>query len=182
VKRLVLVLGIVAGMLLLTPSAALACSCATRDTAQLVNGAETIVDADLDWASTTGVDSTYGIVVNTVFKGKAAKNEKLLSNPTEAACGLGELTDKRYLFFVDGEHPGQLRAGLCGGTVPYTAALATQIQKITGEASGPYVTPPARSGPVDEDPISGTSVWTIVGTTAIVVLVLGGLMYLRKRS
>jgi hypothetical protein len=183
VKRLLVVIGLVGGMLLLTPGAALACSCATSSVAQQVRSAETIVDADLDWKATNGVETTYGIKVRTVFKGKAAQDEKLLSNLNEASCGLGDLaTKERYLFFVDGEHPGQLKAGLCGGTTGYTPALAAQIEKITGAPTGPYVTPPTKPGPSDQDPIAGTSIWTILGTTAVIVVVLGGLMYLRKRA
>lgn len=182
-SRFLLVVGMIAGLLFLTPTAAIACSCAEAGVAAQVKRADTIVDATLAWRSGNGVETTYGIEVAEVYKGKAATQEKLRTPADGAACGLGDLaTEERYLFFIRGEHPGEMRVDLCGGSTAYTAALAQQVAAITGEPTGPYVAPPVRPGPKDEDQIEGTSVGTILGTGAVIALVIGGLVLLRRRS
>ena len=182
--KLLFVLALTAGMLVLTPTASWACSCASNTKAQQVEQAGTVVDGTLKWTATNGITTTYSVQVSKVFKGKAAEREKLISSANEASCGLGKLvTDKRYLFFIEGEHPGQMRVSLCGGSVPYDVALAGRIQSITGEEpTGPFATPGSRPGAVDEDPIAGTPWYTVVGTGAVVALVLGALLFYARRS
>jgi hypothetical protein len=180
--RTLFVLAIAAGMLVLTPTASWACSCASIPAAAQVKHAETVVDGTLEWVANNGIESTYSVRVDKVYKGKAAEREKLIGPASEAACGLGELaTDKRYLFFIDGVHPGQMKVGLCGGSVPYDARLAATIESVTGPPGGPAVAPVVR-GPVDEDPIEGTRWYTVVGTALVVGLVLGGLLWYARRT
>lgn len=181
-RRVILVVGLVAGFLFLTPTAAIACSCADIGVAAQVRNADTIVDATLEWATTNGIERSYGIKVAEVYKGKAATQEKLRTPADEAACGLGNLaTEERYLFFISGEHPGQLRVGLCGGSAEWTPELAEQVRAVTGPPTGPYVAPPEKPGPKDDDQIVGTSVWTVIGTGAVLAAVIGGLVLLRRR-
>jgi len=182
--KVLVVLAVCAGMLVLTPQASWACSCAMMSTAQKVHGAGTIVDGTLDWEATNGITTTYSVVVSKVYKGKAAEREKVVGSANEASCGLGSLaTDERYLFFVEGRHPGKLTASLCGGTTRYDAALAAQIQRVTGEEpTGPFATPGSRPGAVDEDPIAGTAWYTALGTGAVLAAVLGALVLFRRRT
>lgn len=183
--RLLFVLAVTAGMLVLTPGTSWACSCAVRSTAEQVRAAGTVVDGTLEWVASNGITTTYSVKVAQVYKGKAAEREKLIGPAQESACGLGSLaTDERYLFFIDGEHPGKMSVSLCGGgALPYDGALATRIQGVTGEEpSGPFVSPGNRPGAVDETPITGTPWYTVVATGAVLAGVLGALMLYAKRS
>ncbi|WP_183407750.1 hypothetical protein [Nocardioides marmoriginsengisoli] len=179
--RTLLVLAVAAGILVLTPSASWACSCAMVPTAASVKHAETVVDGTLKWVASNGVETTYSVSVDKVYKGRAAAREKLVGPADEAACGLGSLaTDERYLFFINGTHPGRMRVSLCGGTVPYDARTAAEIQAVTGVPRGPMA-PPVVSGPVTKDPDEGTRWLPVVGSSLAVGLVLGGLLLLARR-
>jgi len=172
-------------MLVLTPQTSWACSCAFTTTAQKVHQADTIVDATLDWEATNQITTTYSVKVAQVYKGKAAEREKLVGSAQESACGLGSLTtDKRYLIYIDGKHPGSMGVSVCaGGAVPYDAALAAKIRALTGEdPTGPFATPGSRPGPVDETPIHGTAWYTVVITGLVLAGVLGGLVWLRRKA
>jgi len=183
VSRMLLVLAVAVGMLVLTPTTSWACSCAVQSTAEYVGRADTIVDATLVWTSTNGLERTYSLQVDKVFKGSAAAREKVLTNASDAACGLGLLaTDERYLFFIKGEHLGQMSSGLCGGTGPYDAARAAEIEAITGSPKGPTELAVPESGPVDPDQIEGTPWYTVVGTGLVVAAVLGGLVWMRRKA
>lgn len=182
-RRLLLVLAVTVGMLVLTPTPSWACSCASQATSALVERADTIVDGTLVWTSTNGIERTYSLSIDRVFKGKAAQREKVLTQASEAACGLGNLaTDERYLFFIQGEHLGTMSTGLCDGSGPYDAALASQVEAITGAPTGPTELAVPESGPTDPDQIEGTSVVTVVGTTAVIAAVIGGLLWLRRKA
>lgn len=178
--RLLLALALGAGMVLLTPGAALACSCVERTTAEQVAAAGTVVDARLTWVADYGVEKRYGIEVGKVFKGKAAEAEKLVGAVNTAECGLGELaTDERYLFFVEGEHPGLLKVNLCGGTAPYDATLAAAIEQVTGDPRDPLVyVPPASADGED----SHASTWFIAVIGVAAVAVLGALVVVKRRG
>jgi hypothetical protein len=183
VRRMVLVLAVTAGMLVLTPTTSWACSCAQQETVAHVARADTIVDGTLVWSSTNGIERTYSLQIDQVFKGKAAAREKVLTPASDAACGLGQLaTDERYLFFITGEHLGTMSSGLCSGTAPYDAALASEIEAVTGDPTGPTELAVPETGPVDNDPIEGTSVITVIGTTLVVAAVIGGLVWLRRKA
>lgn len=182
-RRFLLVLAVTAGMLVLTPTPSWACSCATQPTAALVERADTIVDGTLVWTSTNGIERTYSLAIDRVFKGKAAQREKVLTQASEAACGLGNLaTDERYLFFIKGEHLGTMSTGLCNGSGPYDAAVASEVEAITGPPTGPTELFAPPMGAIDEDPIEGTSVTTVVGTTVVIAAVIGGLLWLRRKA
>lgn len=182
-SRFLLVLTVTVGMLVLTPTPSWACSCAGQSTAQHVKRADTIVDGTLVWTSTNGMERTYSLAVDRVFKGKAAQREKVLTQAREAACGLGELaTGERYLFFIKGVHLGQMSTGLCNGSGPYNARVAAEIEAITGAPTGPTELSAPQSGPIDQDPIEGTAWYTVVGTTFVLAAVIGGLIWLRRKA
>lgn len=178
--RVLIVLAAALGALFLTPSVALACSCAQTSVVDQVRAAQTVVDATLAWESTNEVDTTYGIAVHAVYKGAAASFEKLHTSASMAACGLGDLTTtKRYLFFIRGEHPGQMNVDACGGSVPYDAQRAAQILQVTGHDSGPNARGPSSDGAIDAG--STTSPWVIVGGAAVLAGVVAALLVVRRR-
>ena len=168
-RRLLLAFALTFGMLVLTPSPSWACSCAVGSTPQQVRAAVTIASGTVDWTATDGQTRTYKVDFDAVYKGSAAASEKLRTSESESACGVGQLaTGKRYLFFIDGQHPGTMRVGLCGGTTPYADALARQVSSITGPPGKPLATTDS-STPAEDD--SG-------GRTGAIALGAGGLLVL----
>ena len=179
--RTLLVLAVAAGILVLTPTASWACSCASVPTATQVRHADTVVDGTLKWIASNGMETTYSVSVDQVFKGKAAAREKLIGPADEAACGLGSLaTNERYLFFIDGEHPGRMTVNSCSGSGPYDVKTAAEVEAVTGVPGGP-IAPPDVSTPIDKDMDAGTSWFPVIGSSLAVGLVLGGLLLLARR-
>jgi hypothetical protein len=166
-------------MLVLTPSPSWACSCAVATTQEHVKRAVTIASGTIDWTATDGQTRTYEVDVDAVFKGAAAASEKLRTNADEASCGLANLaTDRRYLFFIDGEHPGSMRVDLCGGTVEYDDAAAQRIAAITGPPGEPV----AVSSPELPDTEDNSTRNLVLGLGALaLLLVLAGAIAVRRR-
>lgn len=162
---LLVVLGVSAGMVLLTPSVALACSCVQASVSKQVDQAETVVGGTVEWTSTDGEQRTYGLKVDEVYKGISGIREKVVTPANDAACGLGELaTGERYLFFLQGRHPGKMTAGLCGGSGAYTDARVLQVQEKT---KGPFEPLPTFGGTPPEE--GGTDLVRVVGIGAFVL-------------
>lgn len=178
-RRLLVVLLLAAGMVLVSPSDALACSCKQATTAEHVDRADTVVAGTVEWVSDNGLDRTYSVSVDQVFKGLAGLREKVHTSASEASCGLGELgTQKQYVFFLDGKHPGRLSAGLCGGTAPYGAEIVTEVQQKTGTPVPPL---PSISGEA-EAADGGPDKIRIVGIGAFVLAAIaGGVLLFRRR-
>ena len=182
VGRLALALAVTLGLLVLTPSPSWACSCAAVSTAEHVQYAGTVAAGTVDWTATDGQTRTYKVDFDTVWKGAAAGSEKLSTSAYDAACGLGDLaTGKRYLFFIEGRHPGTMRVGLCGGTAAYDDALAREVQQVTGPPGKPLSAPTNEAAP-DSSGV-GSRPLVVLGLGAVV---LGGLaaaaVALRRRE
>ncbi len=177
--RFLFVLAVTAGLLMLTPQPSWACSCASMTTAEHVKRADTVIDGNLEWTASNGLTTTYSVKVDDVFKGRAGVREKLLSPAYASACGLGDLaTNKRYIFFVTGEHPGTMQVDLCNGSAPYDAALAAQVQSATGPPGAPI---PERSALVAAHQGSGHRWLWITGGVLVVGAVAGTLAQARRR-
>ena len=171
-RRVLLLLGLIAGMLFLTPTAALACSCVERSAASDVKRADSVFEGTLAWSSGTFSDASYGVRVDRVFKGKAAAFEKVRSKAQEADCPLGSpVAERRYLFFVRGEHPGQMQVEGCSGTEESTDALVADVTAVTGESSAPLpaATPTAEAGSSG----LGFLGWTVVALGVALLVMLG---------
>jgi hypothetical protein len=167
VRRALLALAVCLGLLVLTPSPSWACSCAVSAPRQQVQAAGTVAAGTVDWTATDGQTRSYQVSVDRVYKGAAARTEKLTTSASEASCGLGDLaTGTRYLFFIDGVHPGAMRVGLCGGTAAYDDALARQVEAVTGPPGRPLPGPRGTAAP-PEDHSSRT---LVLGLGAVVVL------------
>jgi hypothetical protein len=180
VRRIALAFAIAIGLLVLTPSPSWACSCAFTQVPQQVEAAVTIASGTVDWTATDGQTRTYQVDVDTVFKGAAAESEKLSTAANEAACGVGDLaTGRRYLFFIDGKHPGAMRIGLCGGTTAYDEAVAARVEAITGPSGKPLSARTAHGATDDE---RGRTVLVAVGAAALLTLATGAAFFLRRRG
>jgi hypothetical protein len=169
VIRALLVLLVGAGLLVLTPSPSWACSCAVADPPQLVKLAGTVAVGTVDWTATDGQTQTYQVAFESVYKGAAARTEKLTTNAEDSACGLTDLAvDRRYLFFIDGVHPGAMHIGRCGGTTAYDDALAQQVEAVTGPPGRPLPGPPGTAAPPEDH-----ATRTLVLGVGAVLLLLG---------
>ena len=178
-RRLLLVVAVVIGVLVLTPSPSWACSCAMATTSQHVKQAKTVASGTVDWTATDGQTRTYKIDVDAVYKGTAAISEKLRTGASGAACGVAHLaTDKRYIFFIDGVHPGTMRISLCGGTIAYDGAVAHQIESVTGPPGKPLTVTDEES--VDTADHSSRNLVLGVGALALFLLVAGSIAVRRR--
>lgn len=177
-RRALILVALIAGMVFWTPTAALACSCVQRSTDASVKQADSVFEGKVVWTSSNGVEATYGVDVAQVFKGKAATFEKLRTLPYGAPCSLADpVTEQRYVFFVQGEHPGQMQIKACGGTDLSTAKLVDQVEAATGEVMEPV---PASGGIVEADSQGlGFVGWAVV-VTAVGLLVLLGTTALKR--
>jgi hypothetical protein len=180
VRRVLLAVAVTFGILVLTPSPSWACSCVMATTPQHVEDAVTVADGTVDWVATDGQTRTYKVDFDSVYKGAAAESEKLSTNANDASCGLGNLaTGHRYLFFIDGLHPGAMRVSLCGGTVAYDAAIAQQIESVTGPPGKPLAAPTA----AESDDDAGTSTVAIAfGAAGLLALAAIVGLVLRRRT
>ena len=181
VRRLLLAAALTFGMLVLTPSPSWACSCAVRSAAQQVRDAVTIASGTVDWTATDGQTRTYKVDVDAVYKGSAAASEKLSTNASEAACGVADLAPgKRYLFFIEGQHPGTMRIGLCGGTTAYADPLVRQVEAITGPPTEPLAT--SDSADTDAEDSAGRARAIALGAGGLLVLAAIVAFVIRRRA
>jgi len=184
VRRFLLALGLSAGLLMLTPSPSWACSCAINGVPQQVRHAVTVAAGTVAWTATNGQTRTYEVSFDSVYRGAAGRSEKLVTAVEAAACGVGDLAPgKRYLFFVEGKHPGTMPIEKCGGTTAYDDSVARQVQSITGPPVKPLPTPDARRD--DETSAGGVRGRpVVVGGVAIVLVSIaaGVLVAVRRRA
>lgn len=172
-RRVLLAAVVAAGLLVLTPTPSWACSCAARTTAQQVRSAVTVAAGTVDWTTTDGQTRTYQVDFDAVYKGAAASSEKLRTGANEASCGLANLApDERYLFFIEGQHLGEMTIGLCGGTTSYDEALAAEVQAITGPPEEPLAVREQVEEKSDRGPwllLGGVALLAAVGAAAVVL-------------
>jgi hypothetical protein len=180
VRRCLLAAVVTLGMLVLTPSPSWACSCVMATTPQHVKDAVTVASGAVEWTATDGQTRTYNVAFDGVYKGAAAESEKLRTNANEASCGLADLaTDERYLFFIEGKHPGTMRVSLCGGTIAYDDAIAQQIEAITGPPGTPLSAPTTDVATEDH---ATRNVLLAAAAGALLLFVGAGAFALRRRA
>lgn len=179
-KRLLVVLLMAGGLVLVSPSAALACSCVELTAEQHAKEADTVAVGTVEWVTSNDIETTYGVNVEQVYKGIAGLREKLVTPANGASCGLGELVaDERYIFFIDGKHPGQMNVTSCGGTTAYDVAVLDEVQRVT---DGPFEPLPAfESGPTAA---ADSTDWVrVVGIGALLAFAAFGVfVVLRRRA
>ncbi|MCK0112535.1 hypothetical protein MWU75_10330 [Ornithinimicrobium sp. F0845] len=197
-------------LVLLTPTAALACSCGPADTEQLLGYVDTVAVGELtavepppargDGSVSSDDRVTYTAELETVFKGEPEDPLTFRSVSHGASCGLEDMqVGHDYVFFVrDGE------SGLCDGTSRATPGLIAEVEAVTGPgqpvaapdpatASDPVAAPdPATaSDPVavvepapeaDPESAAARSVWPALGPAAgaLVLLAAGWLLWRRS--
>lgn len=174
---MLLALAVALGLLVLAPGPAFACSCAMDPVADQVKRAGTVASGTVDWTATDSQTQTYKVDFDAVYKGSAGGSEKLTTSANEASCGLTGLDPgSRYLFFIEGRHPGAMAIGLCGGTVEFTEAAAGEVEAVTGPPGEPLSGPTDESRPDD----SSTGTFLVVGG-AVLLVVLGAVALVVRR-
>ncbi|MGY2877063.1 LPXTG-motif cell wall-anchored protein [Marmoricola sp. URHA0025 HA25] len=178
--RCVLAVAVVFGILVLTPSPSWACSCAQVTPDQQANAAVTVASGKVDWTATDGQTRTFKVDFDAVYKGAAARSEKLVTAADAAACGVGDLaTGRRYLFFIDGRHPGTMRIGLCGGTTPYDEAAVRKVEALTGPPGRPLATSTVEPSTGDDH----GRTWAVAGgAAALLAIATAVALVVRRRA
>lgn len=129
-----------AGVVLVAPGPASACSCVTGDARQYVEWADVVVvGAVLDRdppppreVMSSGDPATYTVEVARVLKGSAAPTSDVLSAVSGASCGLeGIELGSDYVVFAT-EKGDALWASLCGGTQRATPRFVADVEQVTG--------------------------------------------------
>jgi hypothetical protein len=157
-----------AGLVLLTPAAAQACSCVGGDVSTYADRADVVFTGTLVeiapppkrlfWSS--GDPATYSFDVDRVHQGQVGPSAEVRSAVSGASCGLeGMQTGSRYVVFAtlaDG-----LWANLCGGTGPVRHGVVRQLENAVGPARAPAADQTDGSdhavGSVRSDESDGTS-------------------------
>jgi hypothetical protein len=195
VRRLLVVLVTTVGLVVLGPSTAYACDCATATPRSALGYADVVVEAAVvqkdEPEQLEGMDVTrYLLEVRTVHKGEATERLEFASNYSGAACGLeGVEVGHRGMFFLyrptaDGgyEPDAALVANLCGGSMRITQA---QVERVTGPGSpprsdaSPVAAEPREDVRAPADP--GRSRWPAYAGGAALMLLGAGWWVLRRR-
>ena len=185
-RLLLTVLATAGALVVVTAGTASACSCATDRTGDFVESADeilagTLVEVREPRALLFRSDDpvTYTLDVDAVYRGEVGEEVVFESARDGASCGLeGMEVDRRYVVFLDLEGD-QRSAGLCGGTGPATAALESELERLTGPPAEP--TPedlPPGGGSDDESARSALPAWAL-GAGAISLVGLVGTLWLR---
>lgn len=198
-RALLAALALALSFVVLVPATASACSCAISGVRDYVYRADVVVVGTVTdrrdppqrpvMSSTDPV--TYTVTVDRVLTGEAHATTEIRSAAFGASCGLeGVRAGRRYVLFATVDAQQQLRADLCGGTAPATAAYLRRVEALTGSGHPPVsdgATLPrftTVSMPDDTPGAGGPSAWplVLVGTGAGAVLLVGGALLLVLRA
>lgn len=152
IRSLLTALLVAAGLTLLSPVPAMACSCVGGSVRSHAERAEvvlrgTLVAVDGPAAGriqSSGDPVTYTFDVHEVFEGSSSSTSEIVSAATGASCGLEGMKEGReYVVFAapgSGMPSGkgdELGANLCGGTGRATPALVEAVERVLGPGAAP---------------------------------------------
>lgn len=123
------VLLVLAGWVL-APSAS-ACSCTGGTAADQALRADAVFAGRLVDRRVVDGTALHVFAVDTVYTGRVAARQGVLSPASGASCGLELAGDGPFLVFAD-HAGGRLASDLCGGTTAWTPEAAAQVQVLTG--------------------------------------------------
>jgi hypothetical protein len=195
-----------AGILLLTclyvvltvpvAPAASACSCVGGTTQRFFADADAVftgrlVSREEPATVTSSADPALHVfAVDTVYKGTVHQSQGVLSPVSGATCGLELTGDGPFVVFATrsadlgvGEFTrlaeDQYAAFLCGGTGPVTSEIEAELTTLTDVPDEPPAAPLPGAAGVEQSASSG-SLPALAGIGAVVVLVAGTLLVLRR--
>lgn len=195
-RALLAALALALSFVVLVPATASACSCAISGVRDHVYRADvvvvgTVIEREPPQQVSSGDPVTYAVAVDRLLAGEAHATTEIRAAASGASCGLeGVRPGRRYVLFATVDAQQQLRADLCGGTAPATAAYLRRVEAVTGSGH-----PPVSDGgtlprfttvgmPDDTPGAGGPSAWTlvVVGGGAGAVLLVGGALLLVLRA
>lgn len=129
-----------AGVVVLTPAPAFACSCSGGSTEQFSRWADVVVFGTITdrqepppkrvIGSMDPVD--YTVEVAQVFKGEAGATTVVTSARMGVSCGLEDIQiGEEYVVFATADR-GELWASLCGGTRLASPSFEERLEEVTG--------------------------------------------------
>ena len=181
-RGLAAVLLTVAGLVLIAPAPAWACSCAQGDADEFARWADVVVVGTVtdreppppEEVMSTADPATYTVAVTRVLKGEAAPTTQVLSAISGASCGLeGIEIGAEYVVFAahDG---GELWANGCGGTRLAAPGFVADVEQETGPGrvlEPVAATEPAAANLSGDDPVAQSVVpwWAWAGGLGLLV-------------
>ncbi|GAB3198970.1 hypothetical protein GCM10027062_14540 [Nocardioides hungaricus] len=135
------------GLVVLTPTSSVACSCAISGERQLLQYADTVFTGTLTATDVPPPDEdgvvsstdpvTYRFDVDRVLEGDVATTAEVTSARWGASCGLeGMRVGQAYVVFAS-TAGRTLEANLCGGTRPERDPFVDRIAELTGPPRPP---------------------------------------------
>jgi hypothetical protein len=176
-------------LLVLNPTAAHACSCASESVAAHLSGADVVVRGTIQSRDelgnplrlirSSGDEVVYRVAVDEVFKGVSGPVAQIHSVASGASCGIEVEVGEEYLVFADmrqsrGTSGGELWAKLCGGT-RHVSDLGDRAGVLASGA------PPDRSVPVPDE-ASTVPTYLAAGVAAGVGVGVALIVVVRRRS
>lgn len=131
--------GLLAGLLFALPGCAPApagpvCGCAGGTTTDFLARADAVFAGRPVERAVADDTAVHVFAVDTVYAGDVAARQGVVSAASGASCGLELAGDGPFLVFARLEDD-RLAADLCGGTAPWTAGTAAEVQLLTGAAA-----------------------------------------------
>jgi hypothetical protein len=198
---LAVAVGVAAGLVGATPGPACACSCVPSSMRENFARADVVFAGKLVTREATADKATLMFEVSSVYKGKVAVRQEVVTHASGATCGL-ELTGPgpHLVFgkagasdFEPEPAEGQYVGSLCGGSRPFDEAarvdlrpLAQATEPVPGKAGtverGTRETEAGRVSVAAEGNGPGGGRWFAGGAAALAALVTAGLAWRRSRT
>ncbi len=173
--------GLLAGLLLVVAGwvsapPASACSCTGGTTTDALARADAVFSGRLVSREVDDGTALHVFAVDTVHVGEVSARQGVLSAASGASCGLELRGGGPFLVFATRQGDA-LAADLCGGTRPWDATTAAEVQMLTGAA-------PPRPGTAGTEPAGQLSDATLEAAVAVLLVAAfgAGLFVRRRRS
>jgi hypothetical protein len=194
---LVLLTCLFGAVILVVPDQASACTCMQSSLRENFNRADAVFVGALDHGDDSGDEDRDRRLevfeVSEVFKGTARHEQGVVSPAAESNCGLRFGGEGPFVVFAsrsahlggDGAFTelaeGQYAASTCGGTAPATDELEEALKTLASLPGDPQLTNDPLPGAAGLELASSSStVPTVAGLGAVVVLLVGTLLVRRR--
>ncbi|MGR6966431.1 hypothetical protein ACU610_18390 [Geodermatophilus sp. URMC 61] len=156
-------------------SPASACSCAAGTTVDALASADAVFSGRLVSREEDDGTALHVFAVDTVYVGEVSARQGVVSAASGASCGLELSGAGPFLVFAT-RQGDRLTADLCGGTGPWTAPAAAEVQMLTGAS-------PPEPGEAGTELSAGLPDAAVQGAVAVLLVgaFVGGRL-LRRRA
>lgn len=165
IRGLLALVAALAGVVVLAPTPAFACSCVGGTTSAHADWADVVLLGTVTHREpppqrammSSGDPATYTLEVEQVFKGESAATTQVLSAVSGASCGLENIEiGEEYVVFASPSR-GELWANLCGGTRLASPSFLAELEQVTGPGSAPSDDSGDVAPPFSADQLVGSS-------------------------